>query len=291
MREAYLLRKVENELRALNELYGYKEMLVDYLSEVNAYVRGANDVEIIKFLHDTQLYALRPDFTAGIIKEVALGDYYGQPLKLAYFGSVFRKNISFNEIYQAGVEILFAEKVLADIESLAHADRFLRALPVKKYILCIGTAQLVPELCQKLGLTESQCCQLKKHLLDRNFVTVKEILKSNLAPEDYQGIVRILTLRDNQEVIYLLEKHFPRVYHATGIADIAQQLGNNCILDLSLVKRLDYYTGIIYEAYVADCPYAVLSGGRYDNLAEQYGRQIPAVGFAVNLNILGAGND
>lgn len=56
--------------------------------------------------------------------------------------------------------------------------------------------------------------------------------------------------------------------------------------DLGMVPGLNYYTGIIFRGYFEGVGVTVLSGGRYDNLISQFGRDIPAVGFSIKLDSL-----
>ncbi|MFR5069022.1 MAG: ATP phosphoribosyltransferase regulatory subunit [Eubacteriales bacterium] len=48
----------------------------------------------------------------------------------------------------------------------------------------------------------------------------------------------------------------------------------------SPVQRTDYYTDIVFSAYVEGCGDAVLTGGRYDNLLASFDAPMPAIGFA-----------
>jgi histidyl-tRNA synthetase len=64
---------------------------------------------------------------------------------------------------------------------------------------------------------------------------------------------------------------------------------SNYLIDLSIARGLDYYTGTVYETYLTDHPQvgAVCSGGRYDNLAEYYtDRKLPGVGISIGLSRL-----
>ncbi|MCF0115026.1 MAG: ATP phosphoribosyltransferase regulatory subunit, partial [Erysipelotrichaceae bacterium] len=60
----------------------------------------------------------------------------------------------------------------------------------------------------------------------------------------------------------------------------------NLSFDFSKTNKLDYYTGLTFEAYILGIGSKVLSGGRYDNLCEKFGRKLPAVGFAIKLDNL-----
>ena len=70
--------------------------------------------------------------------------------------------------------------------------------------------------------------------------------------------------------------------------DIAEICGNegNITVDLGLVNKTDYYTGLIIKGYLKGHGEEVISGGRYDKLISDFGYDIPAVGFAVNVNAI-----
>src|SRR5690606_19636252 len=48
-----------------------------------------------------------------------------------------------------------------------------------------------------------------------------------------------------------------------------------------MIGDFSYYTGMTFEGYAADLGFPVVSGGRYDNLLQQFGRPAPATGFAL----------
>ena len=61
------------------------------------------------------------------------------------------------------------------------------------------------------------------------------------------------------------------------------------VLDVSIARGLDYYTGTIYETFLTALPGigSICSGGRYDNLAELYtSQQLPGVGASLGLDRL-----
>jgi histidyl-tRNA synthetase len=114
---------------------------------------------------------------------------------------------------------------------------------------------------------------------------------------------RVLVLADmkgsNTEILTRLETEFgsnPRA--ADGIARlrelvmVAREAGiddERIRLDLSIARGLDYYTGTIYETFLSDKPDigSVCSGGRYDNLASLYTKQVlPGVGASLGLDRL-----
>ncbi len=63
-------------------------------------------------------------------------------------------------------------------------------------------------------------------------------------------------------------------------------IGDHIMIDLGLVQRTDYYTDIVFSAYVEGCGDAVLTGGRYDNLLASFDAPMPAIGFAMNVDAI-----
>ena len=55
---------------------------------------------------------------------------------------------------------------------------------------------------------------------------------------------------------------------------------------MSLVPRVNYYSGIIFKGYVSGIGSTVLRGGRYNRLLENFGRKTSAIGFSVDVNLL-----
>ena len=54
--------------------------------------------------------------------------------------------------------------------------------------------------------------------------------------------------------------------------------------DLGMLTKLRYYTGVIFRSYTYGTGEAIIKGGRYDNLLSHFGKQSPAIGFAVIVN-------
>ncbi len=56
--------------------------------------------------------------------------------------------------------------------------------------------------------------------------------------------------------------------------------------DLGMLSKMDYYTGVIFKAYTYGTGEAIVSGGRYDDLMAQFGKEAPAVGVVFLLDQL-----
>ena len=64
------------------------------------------------------------------------------------------------------------------------------------------------------------------------------------------------------------------------------ELGNKLIIDLGLVQRNDYYTGIVFSGYINGIGDAVISGGRYDDLLSEFDAPMGAAGFAIDTDAI-----
>ena len=76
--------------------------------------------------------------------------------------------------------------------------------------------------------------------------------------------------------------HLEEIYSIFAGLDLAKHL----TIDLGEIRGFDYYTGILFRAYVRDLGFEVALGGRYDGLAGAFGEDLPAVGFSFSLDRL-----
>jgi ATP phosphoribosyltransferase regulatory subunit len=54
-------------------------------------------------------------------------------------------------------------------------------------------------------------------------------------------------------------------------------------IDFALLRDLEYYTGFVFEGYIADLGFSLCGGGRYDSLLPRFGYDVPAVGWMVGV--------
>jgi ATP phosphoribosyltransferase regulatory subunit len=85
-------------------------------------------------------------------------------------------------------------------------------------------------------------------------------------------------LTDNKTALAALS-HLKEVYSLLRSFGLEKYIS----FDLGTVKDLSYYSGIVFTGLTKTVGSPVLSGGRYDTLASDFGKDIPAVGFAMGL--------
>jgi len=100
-------------------------------------------------------------------------------------------------------------------------------------------------------------------------------------------LTRARELTDNPKALEAL-KRLEDIYQGLKVKGYEQYI----TFDLGLLSKYNYYTGIIFQAYSYGYGEPIVKGGRYDTLLSHFGRQLPAVGFAVVIDqLMGALNN
>src|SRR5205807_1057162 len=204
---------------------------------------------LIRFLDlDGKLLALRYDFTASVARLAAtkLADW-PTPLRLSYAGKVFRQD---PEREGRRREILQVGGELLGEGGVAADVEVLRLIDRKD---AAGLAAAAPG-----ALTELPFIIGRREALDR----AARVLATAPAPND--AIARLNAID-------------------TALSESERR---HVVYDFGEVRGLDYYTGIHFEIFVAGAGTAVGAGGRYDDLIGRFGRPLPAVGLALDLDAL-----
>ena len=299
--EAGAKREIEKNFAELVRSWGYLEVstpLYEYYE--NSLVKeSSQEAKIFKFLdRNGHLLALRPDMTLPIARLAAtrLKDT-PLPLRLFYTGHAFIYESPQagrqREFYQAGVEILGDNSADADAETVILAVKALLVAGIKEFQISLGHVGIFHGLAGDLGLPAEQVEELKTAIGNKDFVLLRELLsRFNITPSDQSRMLKILNLRGGAKV--LTEA---RQLAGSGQVQIAldnleeiftvlkaYEVDSHVTLDFGLLRKLDYYTGLVFEGYTGSLGFPLCGGGRYDNLAGKFGRDMPATGFALGVD-------
>lgn len=303
---AYLLpaatgrrREIETALTGTFAAWGYTEIITPAVESLEVLQPGMSPKllrQSCKFLDaQGQILLLRPDLTTPVAYLAATRlSQLQRPYRLSYCADVFRAE-GRTGLRQVGVELMGAAGDMADAEVLSLAVASLEAAGSPEFRVGVGHAGFIEGVLEEAGVTETTADKIRQALNRRDFVACREICRSLSAPPavrelllglpTWQGgvdvLARVSSLTQSRRAREALE-HLENVYR--GAAGSGRS--NNLYLDLSLVRDLDYYTGIVFEAYAHGLGRPVLGGGRYDNLAGKFGAAMPAVGFAVAADLL-----
>ena len=244
---------------------------------------------------------LRPDITPSIARCVA--KYYKEenlPIRLCYIGNTFINNTSYQgkmkEATQLGAELMNDDSIEADAELLAITVECLLQSGLKEFQLEIGYADFFRALIEEAGFTEEdEITNLRILISKKNMFGVEEIVLARKMNKELEqiflklpelfGTLDILPyakgLTTNHRAIKAIER-LEKLY------DIMSEYGYEKYIsfDLGMLSQYNYYTGIIFKAYTYGTGDAVATGGRYDNLVAQFGKEATAIGLAIVIDQL-----
>jgi len=237
---------------------------------------------------------LRSDMTVPIARVVATRYPTAEPpLRFCYLAHCYRgvppQRAQPRELLQAGVELVGAPAPGGTAEVLAVLCAALDAVGLAAYRIGLGDASLYPSLMRGLGVPREARSSLLVALARRDFVGLGEQLAAlELSPESRALLLEVPQRRGAPDV---LEASAPVVADAAANMRAVYELlpaevAARVIFDLGLVRSIGYYTGAVFEVYDPALGSPIGGGGRYDDLLGRYGRDLPAVGFALGVERL-----
>lgn len=296
------LKTIERSVLECMERWGYRQIItptIEFYDTVGV-ASSTSDRKLFKLLSSRgTTLVLRSDLTAPIARVVSsLLKDEPLPLRLSYHANVFRSIEEEAgreaEFFQTGVELVGDDSPEADAEVVALAIASLQAAGVTSFKIAMGHMGFLNGLLEEVipGQTQQQE-ELKGYLLGRDYVGYRESIRAlNLAPELQEQLEAILRLRGGKEVcdhavgLSRSNEAAQSIAHLCAVFEVLEAYGvsEHVLIDLTMIGDFSYYTGMTFEGYAAELGSPVCSGGRYDNLLQQFGRSLPATGFALKTN-------
>jgi len=299
--------RFEKIIKTINKrftTYGYKRLKTSAFEQYDLYTKvnsSINQNEMIKVIdHTGQVLVLRPDVTIPITKEL-VQNFPGITSELRYFyvQEVFRQPFDKNESIertQAGIEYFCESSSEADAEVIALACHLMKDLGFNDIKIELGHAGFFNEIIQSLPLSIPQINQLKLLIQAKNVVEIGPFLKKMEIDDDVREIIeRIPFLYGNPKDVSertrgigLTDKMQETLDYLMDVYSILEMYGleQYIVMDLGLINHMGYYTGVIFQGYVEKFGKPVLMGGRYDELGNEFGASLPAIGFACEIESL-----
>jgi ATP phosphoribosyltransferase regulatory subunit len=292
------LRAMTERVRAVFERAGYGEVSTPALEYESTFGRAdlaASRPAYRMFDEQGQVLVLRSDMTLPIARLVATR--YGQadpPLRFCYFAHAYRgvrpQRGQSREFLQAGVELIGVPGAAGTAETLTVLCATLDAAGLETYRIGFGDASLYPSLLAALGIEAEERELILTELAAGDFVGVeREVAQLRLHDAAAEMLLGVARTRGGAEVLEAFEEE--RLHDAlAGMREVhallAPTVARRIIFDLGLVRSLGYYTGAVFQVYDPAHGVPIGSGGRYDELLGAFGRPLPAVGFALNVERL-----
>jgi len=298
--ECYHKRRLEEQVMAVLKAAGYDEVETPSFEYYDVFADGIGAVrqEKLQKFFDAKgrILVLRPDITMPIARLAATRLYQGEPLRLCYKGSAFGTDGSFyaeqKEFTQTGVECLGVKGPEADAALIALSLEALRAAGLPDTLIELGQVEFFKGLMEEAGVNKEDADILRSYIDEKNLLGTELCLKRLGVPKAFaKRILRLTNLYGGPEVFEeaMAFSNNPRCQAAVNdLRTIYETLcdfgfGENISIDLGMLQSMDYYSGMVFKGVSAGIGQPVLSGGRYDHLVSQFGKDIPATGFCMNI--------
>jgi histidyl-tRNA synthetase len=197
------------------------------------------------------------------------------------------------EFLQGDFDIFGIESVEADAEVIAAAATIFQKLDLDERVkFLINDRELLESILEAHGIEKTE--EAMKVIDDKEKMDRKEFLEDledrGLEREEAEQVDELTDISGPilENIEELREKAPEEVQESVdrmkslGEALESYDVADMCRFDLSIVRGLAYYTGLVFEAFDSEGELrAVFGGGRYDELVGTFGsREVPAVGFA-----------
>lgn len=298
-RECSILTELKLKLERKFSLAGFSPVLsagLEYYETFSGKENAVPEERMFKMTDtDGKLLVLRPDTTLSIAR-IAATKLNSDRARLSYFADKYDLEngggLSSREIYQAGVECLGEEGAFSDAQCIAFAIECLKEAGLRDFIIDIGHVGYFKGLLEESGLSPFEAEDVRACINRKDTMNAERLLKkAGVSGDALNNILALPALFGGREVFSVAEALTHNSCARKAVDDLKDidrlltEMGYEGYIsyDLGMIKPLSYYSGILFSGLVKDLGAPVLSGGRYDNLADAFGKHMPAVGFAMGL--------
>lgn len=270
---------------------------------------GDTEKQVYRFNKGENDLSLRFDLTVPLARYVA--QHYNEltfPFRRYHIGKVYRgekpQKGRYREFYQCDIDIIGNEtlSIVNDAEILSVIHSTFKALGFEDFTIRINNRKVLNGFFEGIGVKDKAEVLRTIDKLDKigREAVSKELSNQGINDDNIHSILRFLGIKGNIEEILtgLRSLKIEHELYLSGVDElerVCQHISSfgipsrNFSIDLTIARGLDYYTGTIYETILNNYPSigSVCSGGRYDNLAQNYtNRKLPGVGISIGLTRL-----
>jgi histidyl-tRNA synthetase len=229
--------------------------------------------------------ALRFDLTIGLSRFVSMRRDLKLPTKLSSFGGVWRYDEPqlgrYRYFHQWDIEIFGSPEVDADAEIIEFVSFFLKRLGID-FVIAINHKSILEEyLTKTLGITDnhavSEMMRAVDKLAKKTTEQIVEEYKEKLNTSSLRKLIDFVSVSGESEKI-LKDSKVGEFESSKVLVELVDSLKSrqvsNLMIDFKIVRGLDYYSGIVFEAKDQTSQIgSLVGGGRYDRLTEAFGRK------------------
>ena len=311
--EQILFEQMKQKIEKTYQKFGFLPLdtpILELAEILLAKAGGETEKQIYQFKKGDTDIAMRFDLTVPLAKYVAKN--YGNlsfPFRRYQIGKVYRGEKAqkgrFREFYQCDIDVIGDGElsIINDAEIPSVIYNLIKELGFEDFTIRINNRKILNGLFEYINQKDNSVEILR--IIDKidkigKDAVVEELEKLGVEKTAIEKIVSFIEIEgttdekleklqnlniDNEIFKQGLEELKNVVYYIRmfGVPD------TNFKVDLTIARGLDYYTGTVYETFLNDYRElgSVCSGGRYENLAENYtDKKLPGVGISIGLTRL-----
>ena len=297
---------VIDRIREVFEAYGYEPLGTPAFEswEMLKLKSGEDIIREIYYFKDksNRELGLRFEWTASLCRVVASHRELPKPFKRYAIGPVWRyerpSEKRLREFWQADVDIVGVADPIADAEVISVAVDALKCLGLEGFKVRINDRRILEAFVELLELPRNLSLDIFRAIDKLNKIGVdgveRELSKLGIPEEKRGKLMEMIDVRGEpeerlgevEEILKHSELGLRGLEALRGVVEYSGRFGfrPHLLLDLSLARGLDYYTGPVFEIYLGDVSISIAAGGRYDELIQLYGGDpTPATGISLGV--------
>ncbi|MBF0343591.1 MAG: histidine--tRNA ligase [Nitrospirae bacterium] len=292
--DIHIWHTIENTAKEVFALYGFNEIRIPIIEYTEVFTRSiGQSTDIV----EKEMYtfndrggrsiSLRPEGTASVVRCYVQNNLHTlpSPQKFYYNGAMFRyerpQKGRFRQFYQIGAEVFGSVSPMMDAEMLSMLNELLSRLKLNDTTLEINS----------IGC--KQCRPSFRSAIQAFFLAKEEALCADCKVRLNNNPLRLLDCKN--ETCANIRNGHPNILdyicsgckgHHKRVKELLNALGVSFVENPMIVRGLDYYTKTTFEVTTQHlgAQKAIIAGGRYDNLVEEFGGPaVPAIGFAIGM--------
>ena len=269
---------------------------------------GETEKQVYSFTKGSKNLSLRFDLTVPFARYTA--QYFNElnfPFKRYQIGKVYRGERNqkgrYREFYQCDVDIIGKDKLSIKNDALviSLASKAFKSFGLNNYKFQISNRKILSGLLEDLKIENSNEVMILIDKYDKiGKASFEEELIKIIDKEKATIISKIINISGSKNEV-LSELDSLKIYNekfilgveelkdVTNTIELSGVQPTEYVINLKIIRGLDYYTGTVFETLLINNEEygSICSGGRYDNLAENYTNNIlPGVGISIGLSRL-----